>query len=112
MNNIKANYEKEYPNDSQQNEYLIHYVREANSTLAKTLDEGMSWEPFLEQLRLEIGRFSLLSHLGWSVWSLVKSTEEQNIDFDYVHYAQHRMEGYRFAKNKFFGSHAKRQRLI
>lgn len=107
MNNINANYEEEYPTRSQQNEYLTQYVQVADPKLAKELDDGeasAAWVPFLDQLRLEIGRFSLLSHLGWAVWSVVKANEESSssIDFDYIHYARHRMEGYNFAKQKFF----------
>jgi hypothetical protein len=102
MNNLCADYEREYPSRSQQNDYLLSYVRHADSHLAAQLTEAQQWEPFLDTLRAEVGRFSALSHLVWSIWSVVKSRESSNIDFDYTVYARHRMDGYHFAKQQFF----------
>ena len=51
-------------------------------------------EAFLCEARKEILRFSLISHLSWSIWSLVQYHNSQ-IEFDYLHYAQLRMKGYK-----------------
>eukprot|EP00980_Cylindrotheca_fusiformis_P010021 scaffold2214_cov139-Cylindrotheca_fusiformis.AAC.18 len=106
MNNISADFEKEYPSDAQQDAYLIPYIRQADPRLAEQMEadpKGFGAE-FLATLRQEIGRFTLVSHLGWAVWSVIKSKEDSAIDFDYIKYAHHRMDGYQFAKNKFFSS--------
>ena len=64
-------------------------------------DEDDEWEVFLSTCSKEVGRFSLLSHLGWAIWSMVKLQETEGVDFDYMAYARHRMDGYVWAKNKF-----------
>jgi len=60
------------------------------------------WYLFSTTLQQEVGRFSLLSHLGWTIWSIIKAQEEDGVEFDYMAYARHRMDGYAWAKNKFF----------
>jgi thiamine kinase-like enzyme len=102
MNNICADYEKEYPSDEQQNDFLVPYVRRAHPDLAEQLDTTNQWVCFLKYVRHEVGRFSLVSHLGWAIWSVIKSKEDSSIDFDYIKYGLHRIDGYKFAKNKFF----------
>ena len=104
MNNIRANYEEEYPNEGTQNMFLRSYLDEANPSFWKTASNPKSDEEevILTTLRNEIGRFTLLSHLGWSIWSVLKSKESSAIDFDYMVYARHRMDGYNFSKEKFF----------
>ena len=64
-------------------------------------DEDNEWEMFLSTCSKEVGRFSLLSHLGWAIWSMVKLQETEGVDFDYMAYARHRMDGYVWAKKKF-----------
>jgi thiamine kinase-like enzyme len=62
-----------------------------------------SWRVISSALSGEVGRYSLISHLSWCVWSLLKSQEEDGVlDFDYIVYARHRMDGYLWAKKKFF----------
>lgn len=102
MNNLCARYEEEHPSDEQQNEFFRAYMQHSDPDWAEQLSRGDHWETFLNTLRSEVGRFSLHSHLGWCLWAMVKSKEESGIDFDYLLYAHHRMEGYRFVKNKFF----------
>ena len=102
MNNISADYEKEYPSDEAQNDYLKNYVLQSSPDLAQQLSALQQWESFLAPIRSEIGRFSLLSHLGWSIWCIVKAKEESAIDFDYLAYARHRMDGYYLSKKKYF----------
>lgn len=66
-------------------------------------DHPSSWDVISTALSREVGRFSLVSHLSWSIWSLLKAQEEDGVpDFDYVVYARHRMDGYAWGKDKFF----------
>lgn len=103
MNNICADFEQEYPSDAQQDTFLISYIRQAEPSLAEQIEmDAIFGAKFLATLRHEIGRFSLLSHLGWAIWSLIKSKEDSVIDFDYIKYAHHRLDGYQFAKKRFF----------
>ena len=113
MTNLCADYEKEYPSPAQQDEFFWHYLVQSNPTRAQQFSsyasrqEGTSntsdaeWELFSATLQQEVARFSLLSHLGWSIWSVVKSEEDDGIEWDYLVYARHRMDGYAWAKKKF-----------
>jgi thiamine kinase-like enzyme len=103
MNNLRAKYDTEYPTAEQQSVFFRSYVQRADPSLADAVSaEPNQWDDFLDTLRREVGRFSLLSHLVWSVWSVLKATEESGIDFDYMAYARHRMDGYEWAKTTQF----------
>jgi thiamine kinase-like enzyme len=112
MSNLRANYDQEYPTPQQQDEFFWHYCRqyihnnhndqEFKMFLQQVQNNKDDWKIFSQALQREVGRFSLLSHLGWAIWSLLKANEEDGVDFDYMYYARHRMEGYEWAKNKFF----------
>lgn len=118
MSNLRADYEKEYPTPAQQDTFFWNYLLQSNPTRAKQFSsyswrqDGMNiddnpndcdteWQLFSSTLQQEVGRFSLLSHLGWAIWSIIKAQEEDGIDFDYMTYARHRMDGYTWAKKKF-----------
>ena len=102
MNNLCANYEHEYPSKETQTTFLTAYLQHAHPKLAQQLDTNNQWESVLEVLSKEIGRFTLMSHLGWTVWSILKSKDQgSGIDFDYLEYARHRMQGYRLCKSWF-----------
>ncbi|KAL3936540.1 MAG: hypothetical protein SGARI_002512 [Bacillariaceae sp.] len=112
MSNLKANYELEYPTAAQQDDFFWYYCRAYGSGKRSEFaipDDRHSdeWKVFSATLQQEVGRFSLLSHLGWAVWSLVKSKEEDGVDFDYIFYANHRMDGYEWGKKKFFAERYK-----
>jgi thiamine kinase-like enzyme len=104
MNNICAKYEVEYPSVETQNAFLMAYLKEANPNWFASVedDEQALLENVLPVLRHEVGRFTLLSHVGWTVWSLVKDQDTSGIEFDYIKYAHHRMDGYRLFKSWFF----------
>ena len=106
MNNIRADYEKEYPSVEAQNEYFRSYLEESADPSSPIIefdrDEPEAEAAFYATLRAEVGRFTLLSHLMWAIWSLIMSKKQSNIDFDYVEYAHHRMDGYDLFKKKFF----------
>jgi thiamine kinase-like enzyme len=103
MNNICADYPAEYPSDAVQNVFLKTYIQRCQPSL---IGDESEWIEVLETLRLEIGRFSLLSHLGWAAWSVVMVNEGSAIDFDYVAYAKHRMDGYDYGKKYFFADNS------
>ncbi|CAB9498681.1 Choline kinase alpha [Seminavis robusta] len=105
MNNIQADYATQYPSEEVQNAFLQRYLEQAancgddavvQQALAHVQDES-----FLQTARLEIGRYTLVSHISWAVWSVVQSFMS-DIDFDYIHYASHRRDGYEFMKQKCF----------
>jgi thiamine kinase-like enzyme len=101
MNNLQADYDKEYPSDKVQDVFLRSYLGGLQSP--SPLEDLSADEQtlFITALQQEIGRYTLVSHLGWAVWSLVQQ-RLSSIDFDYVAYAQHRMLGYRYFKQKFY----------
>ena len=120
MNNLRADYEKEYPSSAQQDEFFWHYLLQSNPTRANqfssssrrqegknivatsTDDSDIEWRLFSATLQKEVGRFTLLSHLCWAIWSILKAQEEAGVDFDYMVYARHRIDGYTWSKKKFF----------
>eukprot|EP01083_Nonionella_stella_P015723 43989_1 len=116
MNNLKPDYEAEYPTCEEQNVFLETYVREYDPMLAKELDgigggsdgcnlgsdEGaLLWGEFLSTARAEVGKATLVSHLGWACWSMVQ-LQESTIDFDFAKYAEIRWDGYNLFKTKYF----------
>jgi thiamine kinase-like enzyme len=106
MNNLCAKYDQEYPSINDQNVFLRAYLEKADPSMVQQLNqqEPSQWDIVLEVLRTEINKFTLLSCLGWTVWSVVKANEELNgIDFDYMQYGRHRMEGYNYFKSQFIG---------
>ena len=57
------------------------------------------YETFLKELSLDVYRHSLVSHLFWSVWSVIQA-HVSSIDFDFTEYAKVRMMGYGMFKMK------------
>jgi thiamine kinase-like enzyme len=105
MNNLKANYESQYPTNDDQKIFFRQYIRSCDEKLAKRLDDCLAWESFLINMISEVGKYSVISHIGWAAWSLCQAIES-SIDFDYVIYAKVRLEGYWFSKRKFWDSHS------
>jgi hypothetical protein len=96
MNNLKANYQQEYPSEQAQEEFLKHYLKHMGDEYY--FDNVEDYYPIL---RLEVNRHALISHLMWTVWSLVQS-KLSDIEFDYLQYAKQRMEGYHYFKQRYF----------
>lgn len=116
MNNMKADFDKEYPSDAIQNAFVQNYVRRTLELQASTSSqqqppllttsplvlESLVDDPvFLAAAQQMIGQYALVSHLSWAVWSIVQSNMS-DVDFDYVEYAQHRMDGFAYMKQRFF----------
>ena len=100
MNNLSPDYVNQYPTASQQDVFLRAYISVADSDLFDDLNgvQG-AWDIFLSVGRDEIGKHTLLSHIGWSVWSVAQAGLS-TIEFDYITYAKLRMEGYYFFKER------------
>jgi thiamine kinase-like enzyme len=99
MNNLRANWETEYPSDQQQDEFLRSYLN--------NVEDSPQHHTFilnsLDSVRNEIGKHTLISHLHWTIWSILQQSMS-DIDFDYIQYAKQRMEGYEYMKKKYFFS--------
>mmetsp|Transcript_25207 Transcript_25207/g.33461 ORF Transcript_25207/g.33461 Transcript_25207/m.33461 type:complete len:523 (+) Transcript_25207:33-1601(+) len=128
MNNLCPDYQSEYPDLTNQNIFLYAYVREADPDLALYLDNNNDdeidddnntqhqeksntvgggcynrrWTIFLTEGQEEVGRHTLISHLIWAIWSIVQSGNGCDIEFDYVKYAELRVNGYRYFKKRFW----------
>ena len=94
MNRLKANYQTQYPSPQQQDEFIHAYLTAMQDTdLIPTRDYAV--------VRREIGKHSLISHLMWTVWSIVQH-QSSEIEFDYLEYAQQRMRGYDYFKQHYY----------
>lgn len=103
MNNLRADFVTDYPTDKDQDAFLRGYMAQLgqDSPLAGlTVEEQAA---FLTDCRHSIGQYTLVSHLGWAIWSCVQD-QLSEIDFDYIAYAQHRLEGYHIGKQRYFDS--------
>jgi len=96
MNNLQANYQQEYPSEQAQAEFLEQYLKHIMA--GDDFDKDDDYPIML----LEVNRHALISHLMWTVWSLVQS-KVSDIEFDYLQYAKQRMEGYHYFKQRYFG---------
>jgi|NOAtaT_6_FD_contig_41_6633446_length_1606_multi_9_in_0_out_0_1 thiamine kinase-like enzyme len=99
MNNLRAKFIEQYPTEKQQDAFLRVYICEVDKALPALLDKLNGWEEFMAELRDEVWRHALISHLGWAVWAIIQSLTSP-IEFDYVQYAVQRMEGYDYFKKK------------
>jgi len=106
MNNIKADYRKEYPTTDVQNAFLVAYLQsvDLSSSMKSILLINDARDEVLRTMRDIVGRYTLVSHLGWAIWSVVQNQlpSDANIDFDYVAYARHRIVGYRIFQQKYY----------
>jgi len=108
-NHLCPDYPNEYPSKEQQTIFLSNYLQFIkNNSHSKdhqyhipSHEDSENWNTFVEEFRNDVNRYSLLSHLGWSVWSVAQALNSP-IDFDYIQYATIRMKGYHWAKENFF----------
>ena len=105
MNNIKPNYEAEYPSVQLQNDFIQSYIRHltflTTDNVLEHAKDVLEEEMFLKNARQIVGQYTLMSHLSWSVWSIIQS-QVSDIDFDYLAYLECRMEGYEYMKGLYF----------
>ena len=103
MNNLIPDYQNQYPTPSIQDAFLSAYLKETDVLLSRAVEceeSAMDKNLFFSTLRDQIGKYSLLSHLGWAAWAVLQSSTA-SIEFDYMTYAAIRLEGYRFFKSKY-----------
>jgi ethanolamine kinase len=92
MNNLKGRWEEEYPTEAQQEEFLDAYLARCEVEMDAASRQ---------QFQHEVNKHALVSHLGWATWSVLQHSLS-DIDFDYLAYARHRMDGYRYFKKKYW----------
>lgn len=88
-------YKEKYPSEHQRRLFITAYLRKLNCL-------PMDFEPPAEEiaaLEYEIRVFSMLSHLFWSLWSIVNVNS--NIEFGYWEYAVTRIQEYKELKQAF-----------
>jgi thiamine kinase-like enzyme len=95
MNGLCADYAAEFPSLTTQHAFLKAYIEGTGSSMIPT-------QSYLTELCAQVGRYTAFSHLHWAVWSLVQLSSNNQIQFDYAAYAQHRMEGYKYFKQRFW----------
>ena len=91
-----------FPTDGYQRKWIHIYLTEFYKKLneynkSKELPLMELDESRIDQLCVEVKKFTLASHLKWAVWSLVQAQNSQ-LDFNFVRYAQIRFDQY--FKNK------------
>jgi thiamine kinase-like enzyme len=104
MNNLIPDYEHQYPTPAVQDAFLSAYIKETDVLLSRAVEceeSVMDKSLFFSTLRDQIGKYSLLSHLGWAAWAVLQSSAS-SIEFDYMTYAAIRLEGYRYFKSKYW----------
>jgi len=88
MNNLRPDYAGSFPSVGQQRFFLRRYCQEC-----KVEEDLLNTNHFLEDLRRECLKFTLLSHLNWALWSIIQH-DNSEIKFDFLEYAAIRMQGY------------------
>ena len=100
MNNLCADYKNQYPSDKTQNEFLAAYIEYSSAPFISSIASTDEMKVALSIIRQEIGRFTLSSHLGWAIWSILQRIESP-IEFDFYKYAKIRMDGFEFSIKNF-----------
>lgn len=128
MNNLRANFDTEYPSPAAQDEFLRAYLEQSSlssscvgdtsTTTEETVSVSSSsslpnvWKTLstddqaivLTTLRQLIGEYTLVSHVQRAIWSMVKhyASSQSSSSFDYLAYAHHRLHGYHWSKQQFW----------
>eukprot|EP00815_Leptocylindrus_aporus_P007867 CAMPEP_0116067534 /NCGR_PEP_ID=MMETSP0322-20121206/11091_1 /TAXON_ID=163516 /ORGANISM="Leptocylindrus danicus var. apora, Strain B651" /LENGTH=381 /DNA_ID=CAMNT_0003554409 /DNA_START=97 /DNA_END=1239 /DNA_ORIENTATION=+ len=64
MNNLSLKY-ADFPNESEQNVFLSNYLSCSRTACTDITLNEENFDAVLKAMRKEVGRFTLLSHLGW-----------------------------------------------
>jgi len=87
-----------YPTDAKQMEFIRHYVEKSNPEMLSMKD----WDIMSEEMASTINKNALISHLTWITWAILQSKYSQ-VDFDYLKYANLRIQGFKMHSQKYFG---------
>jgi len=74
-----------YPSEQKIEDWLTHYLTQLKGE-SPDMDN-------VRELRVEIERFTKVSHLVWSTWSVIQAVTS-SIDYDYFEYARIRLGQY------------------
>ncbi|KAG5680935.1 hypothetical protein PVAND_010411 [Polypedilum vanderplanki] len=85
-----------YPNEKQIDNFIDSYLKNINMD---AFDNKMTFVEEKKQLLEEINLFTIASHLFWTIWAIVNSSQE--IEFGYWEYADIRLKEYFNAKEKY-----------
>ncbi|XP_037308561.2 choline kinase alpha isoform X1 [Pungitius pungitius] len=80
-----------YPSKAQQLLFIESYLRESHQGFESLSEEDQM--KLMEQLHVEVNRFSLASHFFWGLWSIIQA-RLSTIKFGYLEYAQARFDAY------------------
>ncbi|GKZ01080.1 ethanolamine kinase [Mayamaea pseudoterrestris] len=101
MNHMAADFSRDYPSRETQDVFLQSYLNSCGHSNPLLEFDARQQDEYLATLRCMIAKSTLISHLGWSVWSVVQDSMA-HISFDYMQYAQHRLDGYCYNKETFW----------
>ncbi len=89
----ELDYNRYYPSEAVQLDWLRRYLRAYNSGKEPTDKE-------VRHLYVETNKFALCAHLKWGIWALVQA-KNSTIDFDFIDYARQRLDEYKKRKQEF-----------
>ena len=86
-------YDRLYPDEAFQKEWLGRYLREYNRGREPSQEE-------VHKTYVDVNKFSLMANLQWGVWSLVQA-KNSSLEFDFLYYAKQRLQEYKKRKPQF-----------
>jgi thiamine kinase-like enzyme len=92
---LSMEWECGYPTSEQQVVFLAAYLEQSD------MGDAVADEEFLSRLQRLVNEHSLISHLLWATWSCLQR-HLSPIEFDYVQYAENRMQTYQHFRSVFF----------
>lgn len=92
---LSMEWECGYPTSEQQVSFLAAYLEQSD------MGDAVADDDFVSQLQRMVNEHSLISHLLWATWSCLQR-HLSPIDFDYVQYAENRMQTYQHFRSVFF----------
>ncbi|XP_074487772.1 choline kinase alpha isoform X2 [Sebastes fasciatus] len=80
-----------YPSKAQQLHFIENYLHESDQGFDNLSEEDQM--KLMEEIYVEVNRFSLASHFFWCLWSIIQA-RLSTIKFGYLEYAQARFDAY------------------
>jgi thiamine kinase-like enzyme len=95
IRDLSMEWECGYPTPEQQVAFLAAYLEQTD------MGEAVADDDFLSHLQRLVNEHSLISHLLWATWSCLQR-HLSPIEFDYLQYAENRMQTYQHFRSVFF----------
>lgn len=92
-----------YPDRDYQLQWLGTYLKHSNSLKGEPNENDAPSDEEVEMLYHDVQRQAVLSDLMWGLWA-IRQAEVSTIDFDFVAYANSKLEGYKIKKGKVIDS--------